>query len=202
MNMWDFDRYKDIFTQIYGHAALMKLEDEREAKQHQLMNVMGDEEKVIFRKKYIEIMEEYNQKVEIWDTFSEAESEAEHDRIHDKLKLDEELLGWNFVEYVRGEYPQITKSLPDEYLFSTCHLITRVAEQDIKMVRRAYGYEPLRKKPPEKLFTTEEAAKVLRLQVPTLRKYIREGKVNAIKIGQHWKIKQREITKIKRSGIK
>lgn len=53
----------------------------------------------------------------------------------------------------------------------------------------------------EKLFTTEEAAKVLNLHPATLRKYIREGIVNAVKVGRNWKIKHSEVYKIRNNGL-
>jgi excisionase family DNA binding protein len=197
MEIINYDQNNEVFVRLYGIDALEKLENERMDTINTLVNTMSEEEMISFRQKYVEILEAYNQQIRLGNNKSAIDCE----KIADKLSIDEKLLGWKFVEYVREKYGYITKSLPDEYLFIVYHHITRLQEQDMKSIRRAYGSEPVKKKSPEHLYTTDEAAEALRLHPATLRKYIREGKINALKIGKQWKIKQREITKIKKLGI-
>jgi predicted adenylyl cyclase CyaB len=48
----------------------------------------------------------------------------------------------------------------------------------------------------EKLLTIKETAKLLDIHWQTVRKYIKEGKLNAIKIGKNVRIKQSDINKL------
>lgn len=43
------------------------------------------------------------------------------------------------------------------------------------------------------LLTAEEAAEYLRVNVNTLRRYIREGRISAAKVGRGYRIKQEEL---------
>lgn len=54
----------------------------------------------------------------------------------------------------------------------------------------------------EKLYTVEDASETLGLHHMTIRKYIRNGKIQAVKMGKSWKIKHSEIVKIRNSGLK
>lgn len=42
-------------------------------------------------------------------------------------------------------------------------------------------------------FTTNQLAKILDLSMLTVRRYLREGKIKAVKIGQRWYISNRNL---------
>ena len=45
------------------------------------------------------------------------------------------------------------------------------------------------------LMTTEEVAKVLRVHAETIRRYIREGRIEAVRVGKQWCIEPKSIKK-------
>lgn len=47
-----------------------------------------------------------------------------------------------------------------------------------------------------KCYTTEEAAKILKVYPDTVRRYIRQGKINAVKIGNRIRITETELKRI------
>lgn len=53
----------------------------------------------------------------------------------------------------------------------------------------------------DKLISITEAAKLLNVTRVTLFKWLKGGKVEAIKIGRHWKIRQSEIENIMTYGL-
>lgn len=40
----------------------------------------------------------------------------------------------------------------------------------------------------KEFYTLEEVGEILKISVITLRKYIKQGKIKAIKIGKHWRV--------------
>ena len=52
----------------------------------------------------------------------------------------------------------------------------------------------------EQLFTTEDAAKFLRVHVETVRFWIRTGRLAAIKVGRHWRVKRVDLERIAERG--
>lgn len=42
-------------------------------------------------------------------------------------------------------------------------------------------------------FTTDQLAKILDLSMLTVRRYLREGKIKAVKIGQRWYISNKNL---------
>ncbi len=53
----------------------------------------------------------------------------------------------------------------------------------------------------EKLFTPREAAEHLKVHVETLRRYIREGQLQAVKVGGRLRIQESDLIKfVKREG--
>ena len=53
----------------------------------------------------------------------------------------------------------------------------------------------------EQLFSQSEAAKILRVSNVTLGRWIRCGKVRAVKIGRAWRISQRTLDDISQNGM-
>lgn len=51
------------------------------------------------------------------------------------------------------------------------------------------------KKIPYSLYTTSEAAEILRVNRRTIFRYIKSGKLKAVKIGQ-WRIKKEDLNKL------
>jgi len=47
---------------------------------------------------------------------------------------------------------------------------------------------------------TSEFAEALRIHVESVRRFIRQGRLNAIKIGRHWRILRSELERIQREG--
>ena len=45
----------------------------------------------------------------------------------------------------------------------------------------------------EKLLTTEEVAELLRVHHTTVRRWLRKGEIQGIKIGRLWRIKESEL---------
>ena len=45
----------------------------------------------------------------------------------------------------------------------------------------------------EQLYTSDEAAKILKLNNETIRRFIREEKIKAVKIGREYRIKQSDL---------
>jgi len=45
----------------------------------------------------------------------------------------------------------------------------------------------------EKLLTIKEAAKILRLNAETITRYIREGKIQAVKFGRVWRVEKKVL---------
>jgi len=52
------------------------------------------------------------------------------------------------------------------------------------------------------VLTTKEATKYLKISKPTFLKYIRVGKINAIKAGNGWRVHQSELLRFLRVGEK
>ena len=51
------------------------------------------------------------------------------------------------------------------------------------------------------LLTVNEVAKRLKLHPVTITRYIREGKLSALKFGRVWRIKEEELDHILKEGI-
>jgi len=45
----------------------------------------------------------------------------------------------------------------------------------------------------ERLLTVNEAAKILRLNSETVARYIREGKISAVKFGRVWRVEEKDL---------
>lgn len=45
----------------------------------------------------------------------------------------------------------------------------------------------------DKLLTTEEVANLLQIDVQTARRFAREGKIKAIKIGKHFRVRPNDL---------
>ena len=52
-----------------------------------------------------------------------------------------------------------------------------------------------------KMYNIDQVAEMLRLCRITVFRYIKAGKIKAIKIGKEWRIKQDEIDRIMREGV-
>ena len=52
-----------------------------------------------------------------------------------------------------------------------------------------------------KMYNIDQVAEMLRLCRITVFRYIKSGKIKAIKIGREWRIKQEEIDRIMREGV-
>ena len=52
-----------------------------------------------------------------------------------------------------------------------------------------------------KMYNIDQVADMLRLCRITVFRYIKSGKIKAIKIGREWRIKQDEIDRIMREGV-
>ena len=52
-----------------------------------------------------------------------------------------------------------------------------------------------------KMYNIDQVAEMLRLCRITVFRYIKSGKIKAIKIGREWRIKQDEIDRIMREGV-
>ena len=51
------------------------------------------------------------------------------------------------------------------------------------------------------LFSVEDLSKLLRISEYTIRQKIREGKIQAVKLGSRWRISKSEISKIISGGV-
>lgn len=47
----------------------------------------------------------------------------------------------------------------------------------------------------ERLLTVNETAKILRLNSETVARYIREGKISAVKLGRVWRVEEKDLEK-------
>lgn len=52
----------------------------------------------------------------------------------------------------------------------------------------------------EQLFTTDEAAELLKVHPETVRNWIRRGDLVAIKVGRHWRVKRVDLERIAERG--
>ena len=52
----------------------------------------------------------------------------------------------------------------------------------------------------DQVLTTKESCAYLRITKPTYFKYIREGRINAIKAGKGWKVLKSELGRFLRGG--
>jgi excisionase family DNA binding protein len=52
----------------------------------------------------------------------------------------------------------------------------------------------------DEVLTTDEAIKYLKVSRPTYLKCIRQGKINAIKVGNGWRVLQSELHRFLKSG--
>ena len=52
----------------------------------------------------------------------------------------------------------------------------------------------------EQLFTTDEAAELLKVHPETVRNWIRRGDLVAIKIGRQWRVKRADLERIAERG--
>lgn len=46
-----------------------------------------------------------------------------------------------------------------------------------------------------KLFTTEEVAEILKVDVESVRRFISSERITAFKVGREWRIKEEDLTK-------
>jgi len=53
-----------------------------------------------------------------------------------------------------------------------------------------------------KTYTLQEIAEILKISEITIYRYIKKGKIKAIKIGKKWRIKSEELERILKDGIK
>ena len=53
-----------------------------------------------------------------------------------------------------------------------------------------------------KMVSLYEAADILNVHANTLKKWISQGKVNAVKMGRAWKLSEDEVERIKKEGVK
>lgn len=54
----------------------------------------------------------------------------------------------------------------------------------------------------KEFYSTLELAELLGRSVKTIKQYIYDKKINAIKIGDAWRITNEEVERIKREGVK
>lgn len=52
-----------------------------------------------------------------------------------------------------------------------------------------------------KFLTTDQVAETVQLHRETIARYIREGKIQAVKFGRVWRIQQEEFERIPKEGI-
>lgn len=52
----------------------------------------------------------------------------------------------------------------------------------------------------EQLFTTDEAAELLKVHPETVRNWIRRGDLAAIRVGRNWRIKRPDLERIAERG--
>jgi excisionase family DNA binding protein len=51
-----------------------------------------------------------------------------------------------------------------------------------------------------KLYTTKEIAEILQLSLYTITRYIREGKLETVKVGSQYRITEEQLEKFLKSG--
>lgn len=54
---------------------------------------------------------------------------------------------------------------------------------------------------PDKFYTAEELADYLKVSAQTVRAWIREGKLKAVKFGRSWRIADHEVQRIVSEGV-
>lgn len=52
---------------------------------------------------------------------------------------------------------------------------------------------------PVKVYTTVDVAEMLKMDVDTIRKYMQEGKIKAMKLGRVWRVTEEELKKFMES---
>ena len=52
-----------------------------------------------------------------------------------------------------------------------------------------------------KLYTTEEVADILKMDTETTRRFIREGKITAYKVGSEWRVKEEDLVEFVERNI-
>lgn len=50
-----------------------------------------------------------------------------------------------------------------------------------------------------KVYTTVDVAEMLKMDVDTIRKYMQEGKIKAMKLGRVWRVTEEELKKFMES---
>ncbi len=53
-----------------------------------------------------------------------------------------------------------------------------------------------------KLYRADEVAEILNFKPKTIKKWIKEGFVQAVKIGSSWRIEQSEVDRLKRGSVR
>lgn len=54
---------------------------------------------------------------------------------------------------------------------------------------------------PEKFYTAEDLADYLKVSPQTVRAWIRDGKLHAVKFGRSWRIAEEEVRRIAAQGV-
>ena len=73
-------------------------------------------------------------------------------------------------------------------------LLSEVSKQALEMSQHLYDeLQALRSEPVDSVLTTDEAIEYLKISKPTFLKYIRLGRIRAIKAGKGWRILQSEL---------
>lgn len=52
-----------------------------------------------------------------------------------------------------------------------------------------------------KFYSVEELSEKLEMHIDTIRRYIREGRIKAIKFGRSYRIKEEEVKRILEEGV-
>ncbi len=52
------------------------------------------------------------------------------------------------------------------------------------------------------MYSLKDAAILLGVHVNTIRRWIKEGKIKAVKMGKNWKIPSEEMNRVSKEGVK
>lgn len=51
------------------------------------------------------------------------------------------------------------------------------------------------------MYTAKEVADILKLNERTVRNWINDGKIKAVKLNSEWRVSEEELNKIKKEGV-
>lgn len=106
------------------------------------------------------------------------------------------------------------KAIDDEVLKEIYDMLenfdAKSSDERVELLKKLFlkGYEKGRNLKNRKInlddegfYTPQEIMTIFKITYPTFLKYVKEGKINAVRLGRLWRIEENELRRILREGL-